>query len=147
MTSTPTTTIPSAKRSRQSITLQRLPLSSDVSHALDAAIQAAPSVEDAILHLMHTHDFDLGLLKELIATRGLNVSFSRVKFRSIAPLVGLDPFSRLADVQHFEVHRARIPNGLFANIATDVQMAVNNYGLPEDHQNEEARSRLIAPVC
>lgn len=146
MTSTPTF-IPSAKRPRMSITLQRLLSTADVSLALDAAIQAAPSIEDAILQLMHTHDFDLALLKEVITTRGFNVSFSRVKFHSIARLVGLDPILCLADVGHFQVHRARIPNQLFANIATDVQLAVNNYGLPEDHQNEEARSRLIASVC
>lgn len=134
------------QRLRRSIPLQCLPLTKDLSRALDAAIQSSPSVEDAILHLMGVYDFDVGLLKEFIARRALNVNFSRVKFRFIAPLVGLDPISRLTDVARFRIKRARIPNQLFGLIASDVQLAVNNYGLPQDHLNEEAQSRLIATV-
>lgn len=136
----------SAKRPRRVATLQRLRLTSDVADALDHAIQIAPSVENAILRLMGLYDFDVGILKRIISRRGLNVSFSRVQFHSIARLVGLDPLARLQDTRFFEVHRARIPNSLFASIASDVQLAVNNYGLPGDHGNDDARSRLITPV-
>lgn len=136
---------PLPKRQRRQ--LKPLPLHEDVSRALDDAIKSSSSAEAAILHLLASFSIDFSLLRSVIADRGLNVSFSRVQYSAIAPLVGLDPLARLRDVHHFEVHRARIPTDLFTEIVDDVQIAINNYGLPEDHQNEEARSRLIATVC
>ncbi len=35
---------------------------------------------------------------------------------------------------------------MFKNIVYDIQIALNQYGEPLDHQNEEARSRCLAPV-
>ena len=46
----------------------------------------------------------------------------------------------------FDIHRARIPTSMFKGIVYDIQTAVNQYGEPLDHQNEEARSRCLAPV-
>ena len=78
--------------------------------------------------------------------KGLNVSFSKVKYRDIAPRVGLDPTSGGRDMKTFEIHRARIPTSMFKEIVGDLDMAMYQYGEPLDHDNEEARSRCLAPV-
>ena len=44
--------------------------------------------------------------------KGLDASFSGVKYNDIAPFVGLDPFRFLKDIGTFELHRSRIPTGL-----------------------------------
>ena len=46
----------------------------------------------------------------------------------------------------FIVHRARIENSLFKKIVEDLEAAMNQYGAPLDHSNEEARSRFLSPV-
>ena len=35
---------------------------------------------------------------------------------------------------------------MFKDIVYDIQIALNQYGEPLDHQNVEARSRCLAPV-
>lgn len=135
---------------------------------LDAILASvnAPTVEAAILYMMHRYSFDFEVLKKCLegtcastlrqrflppvlnpsSARSLDVSFSRIQFQHIAPLVGLAPEFELRDVGLFEVNRARITDELFAKIHDDMCVAVNNYGPPMDHENEEARSRFIAPV-
>ena len=83
----------------------------------------------------------MGLLE-----KGLDVSFSKITYRAIAPRVGLDPLLTGNDMQTFDVHRARIPTALFKAIVEDLGIVMNQYGEPRDHQNEEARSRFLAPV-
>lgn len=78
--------------------------------------------------------------------KGLDVSFSRVKYDQIAPFVGLEPSLCLRDAPTFEMHRARIPNALFKEIIEDIEIVMKQYGPPSDHQNEEARSRFLAPA-
>ena len=78
--------------------------------------------------------------------KGLNISFSKVKYRDIAPRVGLDPFLGGRDMKTFKIYRARIPTSLFKEIVEDIDIAMNQYGEPVDHNNEEARSRCLAPV-
>ena len=51
-----------------------------------------------------------------------------------------------ADMKTFDIHRARIPTSMFKDIVMDLQIAMNQYGEPLDHKNEEARSRFLAPV-
>lgn len=46
----------------------------------------------------------------------------------------------------FEIHRARIPTFLFKEIVEDIDIAMNQYGEPVDHNNVEARSRCLVPV-
>lgn len=75
---------------------------------------------------------------------GLDVSFSRAVFTTIAPLVGLDLSAQLRDVNHFDVHRARITNELFGKIIADIHMAANVYGLSREQEDEEFRSRVIS---
>lgn len=74
------------------------------------------------------------------------MSFSKVTFQEIAPLAGLDPNGNLRDVTTFEVPRARIPTPWFKEIIGDMHLGINQYGPPEGHRNEEARSRFLAPV-
>ena len=78
--------------------------------------------------------------------KDLNVSFSKVKYRDIAPRVGLVPFLEGRDMKTFEIYRARIPTSLFKEIVEDLDIAMNQYGEPYYHNNEEARSRCLAPV-
>ena len=44
------------------------------------------------------------------------------------------------------MHRARIPNALFKEIIEDIEVVMKQYGPTSDHQNEEARSRFLAPA-
>ena len=83
----------------------------------------------------------MGLLE-----KGPDASFPKVTFRDIAPRVGLDPLLKGNDMETFGVHRARIPTALFKAIVEDLGIVMNQYGEPRDHQNEEARSRFLAPV-
>ena len=76
----------------------------------------------------------------------LNVSFSKVKYRDIAPRVGLDPNLAAKDMTSFEVFRARIPTSMFEAIVGDLDIIMNQYGDPTELDNEEARSKCLAPV-
>ena len=78
--------------------------------------------------------------------QGLDVSFSRVKYRQVAPLVGLDPARRLLDIETFELHRSRIPTDLFKSIIEDMDLMLLQYGSPSQHSTEEATSRFLSPV-
>jgi hypothetical protein len=78
--------------------------------------------------------------------KGLDVSFSKVKYYQIAPFVGLEPSLYLRDAPTIEMHRARIPNALFKDIIEDIEIVMKQYGPPSDHQNEEAGSRFLAPA-
>jgi hypothetical protein len=82
----------------------------------------------------------------ILADKGLNVSFSKVKFRDIAPRVGLKFELAGKDMPTFDIYRARIPSSLFKDIIGDLQVIMKQYGEPARHKNEEARSRFLAPV-
>ena len=43
----------------------------------------------------------------------LEVSFSKVKYKAIAPLFGLKPALGGKDIPIFEMRRARVPNEIF----------------------------------
>jgi hypothetical protein len=77
---------------------------------------------------------------------GTGVSFSKVTFETVAPLVGLDPSQRLGDIKTFEIHRSRIPTDLFKSIVMDMDVMLMQYGPLPDHDTEEARSRFFSPV-
>ena len=132
--------------------------------ALESAISCQGSAELAILHPFNSYDFHLADLQLLLQgsypslkriysepilgllAKGLNVSFSDVAYRDIAPRVGLDPSLKGNDMQVFDIHRARIPTALFKAIVEDLGIVMNQYGEPRDHKNEAARSRFLAPV-
>ena len=81
-----------------------------------------------------------------LLAKGLDVSFSKVTYRDIAPRVGLDNLLKGNDMHTFDIHRARIPTPLFKAIVEDLGIVMNQYGEPRDHKNEAARSRFLAPV-
>jgi len=114
--------------------------------ALDSAVSSQGSAELAVLHLFKHYDFDLDELRSILLERGLNVSFSKVKYRDIAPRVGLSPELGGRDMETFEIHRARIPTSLFKEIVQDIEIVMKQYGEPVQHKNEEARSRFLAPL-
>jgi len=115
--------------------------------AMDAAISSLGSTELAILQLFDNHhDVDLDDLRCLLLDKGLNVSFSKVKYRDIASKVGLKFELGGRDMQTFDIHRARIPSPLFKDIIGDLQVIMKQYGEPARHKNVEARSRSLAPL-
>lgn len=114
--------------------------------AFESAISSQGSAELAILHLFNSYDFHLADLQLLLQAKGLDVSFSKVHYRDIAPRVGLDPLLKGNDMQAFDIHRARIPTALFKAIVEDLGIVMNQYGEPRDHKNEQARSRFLAPL-
>lgn len=134
---------------------------------LGAAICSLGSSELAILQLLNHYDIDLDDLRRVLlglysstkhifrmrykismtlADKGLDVSFSRVKYFDIAPRVGLKFELAGNDMPTFDIHRARIPTPLFGDIINDLEVVMKQYGLPIRHKNVEARSRLLAPV-
>ena len=62
--------------------------------------------------------------------KGLDISFSRVKYHQIAPLVGLEPSRHLQDALTLEMHHAHIPNVLFKAIIEDIEIGMKQYGPP-----------------
>jgi len=82
-----------------------------------------------------------------LTEKGLNISFSKVSYHDIAPRVGLDCMLASYDMPTFKIHHACIPTSLFKLIVGDLEIVMNQYREPRNHKNEEARSRLLAPVC
>jgi hypothetical protein len=78
--------------------------------------------------------------------KGLDVSFSGVKYDEIALFVGLDPFRFLKDIGTFELHRSRIPTNLLKSILGDMDIMLKQYGPLSAHETEEATSRFLSPV-
>jgi hypothetical protein len=82
----------------------------------------------------------------ILSEKGLNISFSNVKYLHIAPFVGLDPLRNLGDAPLFDLRRSRIPTALFRDIVTDMDILLIQYSTLQNHTTEEARSRFLAPV-
>jgi hypothetical protein len=117
-----------------------------------------------IIHLMMEFSFSPSLLKELLSRmlsafahfalpqliialgNQLDATFSKVKYKEIAPKVGLAPHRRGDDIPTFQMHRARLPNDLFWEILQDLRAAANHYGTRDFQTNEEARSCYISAV-
>jgi hypothetical protein len=81
----------------------------------------------------------------------LNISFSEVKYKHIAPSVGLRPLWNFSDAPVFDLHRSRIPTALFKEIVADMDTLVMQFGtlrptLRQRQITEDARSRVLAPV-
>lgn len=67
-------------------------------------------------------------------------------YRLIAPRVGLHPGLRGNDITASTIYRARIPTPLFKAMVEDLGIVIDQYGGFCEHNNEEARSRFLAPV-
>ena len=76
----------------------------------------------------------------------LEVSFSKVKYKDIAPKVGLNPYKRGRDIPTFPMFRARLPRDFFLKILEDIEISTFQYGHLAFHDTEEATSRLLSAV-
>lgn len=76
----------------------------------------------------------------------LDVSFSRVKYIDIAPLVGLEPYYEDNDIKSFAMSRARLPDIVFQQILVELHNLSLQYGTIRQQRNEEARSRFLCAV-
>ena len=126
----------------------------DIKRQLHLAINDQMSAKMAVLYLMDEFDFDLEELKaslmgtnvsvvlewmlnHILSEKGLNVSFSDVKYLDIAPFVGLDPLRNFGDAPLFDLRRSRIPTALFRDIVTDMDVLLIQYGTLQNHTTEE----------
>ena len=118
-----------------------------------------------VLELMREYSFDFSRLKELLRGKviqphlfdlhplivaianNLNISFSKVQYVDIAPMIGLDPNVKGDDIPSFDMFRARLPNTIFHKIVDDLQVFSAQYGPMDKHENEEARARYLSAVC
>lgn len=75
------------------------------------------------------------------------VPATRISFKEVAPIFGLQANGEVQDALATVVARARIPNGRFTDIINDLNTVTLNYGHMHDLDNGEARFRLMAPVC
>ncbi|KAN0082202.1 hypothetical protein V8E54_003500 [Elaphomyces granulatus] len=107
-------------------------------------IKNKEKAEVMILELMMKYSFNLSHLKHLLGKHNLDVSFPKVRYSDIAPLVGLNPNARGRDIPTFEMFYARLPNEIFPLIVSDIRMFAAQYGPMIDHANEEARSRYLS---
>jgi hypothetical protein len=72
------------------------------------------------------------------------IQLNKVKYKEVAPYVSLDPSREGSDILPLKTFRSRIPADLFGEICMDV--AMEQYGRLEEHQNEEARNRFITSL-
>ena len=118
-----------------------------------------------VLELMREYSFSFSRLKELLRGKviqlhlfdlhplivaianSLDISFSKVKYVDVAPMVGLDPNVKGDDIPSFNMFRARLPNTIFHKIVDDLQVFSAQYGPMDKHENEEARACYLSAVC
>ena len=120
--------------------------------------------EVALLHIMEKYDFYLSHLQEILTgwsfilssqklngsvsspEQGLDMSFSNIKYKDITNFVGLEPWHKFSDVKTFELHCACIPDELFKDVLQDMDIMQMQYGPPNVHKMEEARSHFLTLV-
>ncbi|KZT51840.1 hypothetical protein CALCODRAFT_487590 [Calocera cornea HHB12733] len=118
----------------------------ELKDVFEATLRMEGSAEAAVTRLMCLYNFEVGVMKTILAERGLFLDFSRATYASLARKVGLDASFSMQDTPTFPLHRARIPTSLFKEIVGDIEMAVKQYGLPHELDNEPTRSRFIASI-
>ncbi|KAG1731109.1 uncharacterized protein EDB91DRAFT_1058963, partial [Suillus paluster] len=104
------------------------------------------SAEMAILYLIDEFEFDLDKLKASLGEKGLNISFSNVKYPHIAAFIGLDSLWKFSNAPSFELCHSQIPTAFFKDIVMDMDVLLIQYGTLQDHTMEEARSCFLAPI-
>ncbi|TDL16569.1 hypothetical protein BD410DRAFT_795220 [Rickenella mellea] len=108
--------------------------------------KSGKSPEMIVIGLMNKYDINISELQKKMAEKGLDVSFSKVKYNEIAPFVNLDPADLFDDVPLFDLNRSRIPTSIFRTIVEDMDVLMMQYGPFQEHLNEEATSRTLAPI-
>ncbi|TDL16563.1 hypothetical protein BD410DRAFT_731203 [Rickenella mellea] len=117
-----------------------------ISEKFDSAVKDGMSPEIAIIEIMNKYNIDINDLHKTLSEKGLNVSFSKVKYKEIAHYVGLDHVKRFNDAVLFDLYRSRVPNVIFRSIVEDIDMLILQYGPLMDQANEEATSRTLSPI-
>ncbi|KAL2808123.1 hypothetical protein BJX63DRAFT_52070 [Aspergillus granulosus] len=140
----PSPACPGTVKTRPPVNLERLPSDSEAFTAF-ARLRADKSLsdEEAFLELLTCYDLPLATLSRISAQK-LEVSFSNITYKQVAPYVWLDPSAAGVDMLELEVFRSRIPNHLFQEILADLSLAEKQYGPMLTHDNEEARSRFLS---
>lgn len=86
------------------------------------------------------------LVRIVSLEKGIEVSLANIKYRAIAPFVGLEPDRNMKDIDIFHLHRSQIPTALFKSIVQDIDIMLLQYGPPIEHETEEASSRFLSSV-
>ena len=87
-----------------------------------------------------------GVVLIVAVENNLEVSFSKVQYADIAPMVGLEPIVHGDDIPTFDMFRARLPNHIFNQTVEDLRLFSAQYGPMGKRQNEEARARYLSGV-
>lgn len=142
----PSPACPHEMKTRDRGILSKIPPGSDIFEAF-AKVRADKDLtdEEAFLELLATYDIPLSTLTQVSAKK-LEVSFSSVTYKQIAPYVWLDPNYAGRDMLQLDIVRSRIPTGIFRDIVRDVEDALRQYGPLDSHDNEETRSRFISSL-
>jgi hypothetical protein len=123
----------------------KAPFAKEISKAFNTAILIYNNTGGAtlaILQLVDKYEFGVEILKDIIVERDLQVSFSNVKFDSIASRVGLRKDKGLQDLDRFTIHRERLPNALFTQIMDTVHSRYKNTVGTENSEYSYKRSSL-----
>ncbi|GAB1195341.1 hypothetical protein APSETT444_004599 [Aspergillus pseudonomiae] len=142
----PSPACPGEVKTRDRGSLLKLPPGSDIFEAF-AKVRADKNLtdEEAFLELLAAYDIPLSTLSQISAKK-LEVSFSNVTYKQIAPYVWLNPHAGGRDMLRLDVFRSRIPTAMFQDIVRDVEDAFTQYGPLDSHDNEETRSRFISSL-
>ncbi|KAF8543088.1 hypothetical protein BDD12DRAFT_821947 [Trichophaea hybrida] len=97
------------------------------------------------MSMFELYNFKFPELQAALKVKGLEVSFSEVTYSQIAPL-NLWTSLQMRDAERFPVNRAGLSTNVFKSAVNDMNIVLNQYSPPIDHQTEEARSRFLAPM-
>ncbi|KAL4944809.1 hypothetical protein BDV06DRAFT_73016 [Aspergillus oleicola] len=112
----PSLACPGTVKTRPPVTVEMLPSDSEAFAAF-AKLRADKSVseEEAFFELLTCYGLPLATLSRISAQK-LEVSFSNITYKQVAPYVWLDPNAAGVDVLGFEVFRSRIPQSFSRDI-------------------------------
>jgi hypothetical protein len=113
---------------------------------MERAQAVSGSVELAVISIMRRFDFSIDDLQRALTVELYELSFSRVTYKQMAPLYGIDPVKLTDDWPTFLVPRARLPGEVFLDIVQDMNIILNQYGDSMSQKTEIARSSCLSPM-
>ncbi|KAI9764334.1 MAG: hypothetical protein M1839_005965, partial [Geoglossum umbratile] len=130
--------------SLESATSQKSLSGAELIQHVSKMVKDKQRAELIILELMKEYSFSFPDLKELLRDNNLEISFSRVKYKDIAPTIGLNLAVEGKDIPTCPMFQVRITNKPFRKILEDIQAFIYQYRPLEDQDVEEARSRFLS---
>lgn len=118
----------------------------DLRKLLLSAIESKASVGAAILLIMEEYNFSPSALERILTEDKIDISFSNVQYKEIAPIFGLDPNRNMSDIATLNLCRSRVPTSLFRSIVQDIDVLLPQYGPLIEHETEGVTSRFLAPI-